>query len=359
MNSTPVRILCIEDDPDDEVLVRLAVRRLDRPVKWVTTDRAEGVEAALDDGVDLVLSDYHLNGYSPLLAIDAIRKRGLDIPLVVVSNAVGEAAAVEVLRAGAADYVSKDRLGTLPMAINRVLEARRQRESQRVLLKENQAAARRLRAMAAQLVKAQENERKHLAQTLHDSLGQTLTALQMHLHGADLEPDAVAARQLRQKAIEILRGIINQMRTVSFAVRPAQLDQQGLAATVETMAHQMLGPVKIRFHLKVSGIEKDRGSSQSSVAFRVVQEALTNVVRHATPTRVRVHLAFKPDGTLVVAVGNDGRSMPAHLTQSPSSSDGRGLVGIAEHCELSGGSLRIRGAGAQGTVLRATLGAET
>ena len=359
MHSTPVRILCIEDDPDDEVLVRLAARRLARPIQWATTDCAEGVEAALDDGIDLVLSDYHVSGYSPLLAIDAIRKRGFDIPLVVVSNAVGESAAVEVLRAGAADYVSKDRLGTLPMVINRVLEARRQRESQRALLKENQAAARRLRALAAQLVKTQESERKHLAQTLHDSLGQTLTALQMHLHGADLEPDAAAARQLREKSIEILRGIIDQMRTISFAVRPAQLDQQGLAATIETMAHQMLGPVRIRFHLKVSGMETSRGSPQSSVAFRVVQEALTNAVRHATPTRVRVHLTFRPDGTLVVAVGNDGRSMPAHLTRSPWSSGGRGLVGIAEHCELSGGSLRMRTADAGGTVLRATLGAET
>ena len=63
---------------------------------------------------------------------------------------------------------------------------------------------------------------------------------------------------------------------------------------------------------------------------------------------------FKWDG-----IGNDGRSMPAHLTRSPWSSGGRGLVGIAEHCELSGGSLRMRTADAGGTVLRATLGAET
>src|SRR5690606_11803747 len=90
MHSTPLRVLCIEDDPDDEVLVRLAARRLPMPVQWFTTDGAPGVDAAFEQGVDLVLSDYHLNGYSPLRAIEAIAARGLDIPLVVVSNAVGE-----------------------------------------------------------------------------------------------------------------------------------------------------------------------------------------------------------------------------------------------------------------------------
>ncbi len=359
MHSTPLRVLCIEDDPDDEVLVRLAARRLPMPVQWITTDGAPGVDAALEQGVDLVLSDYHLNGYSPLRAIEAIAARGLDIPLVVVSNAVGESAAVEVLRAGAADYVSKDRLAILPMVIVRVLEARAQRERQRALLAQNQRSAQRLRQLATELVQAQENERRHLAQTLHDGLGQTLTALQLHLHAADVEPDAEEARGLRQKAYAILRDTIGQMRTLSFAMRPAQLDHHGLAATIETMAHQMLDPAGVTLALRVRGSEPARGSAQSAIAFRVVQEAFTNAMRHAAPRRMAVHLGFRGDGRLVVSVGDDGAGLPAGTRGLPvSASGGRGLSGMAERCELSGGFLRMRGRPGAGTVLRATLGAE-
>jgi len=317
------------------------------------------VDAALEQGVDLVLSDYHLNGYSPLRAIEAIAARGLDIPLVVVSNAVGESAAVEVLRAGAADYVSKDRLAILPMVIVRVLEARAQRERQRALLAQNQRSAQRLRQLATELVQAQENERRHLAQTLHDGLGQTLTALQVHLHAADVEPDAEEARGLRQKAHAILRDTIGQMRTLPFAMRPAQLDHHGLAATIETMAHQMLDPAGVTLALRVRGSEPARGSAQSAIAFRVVQEAFTNAMRHAAPRRMAVHLGFLGDGRLVVCVGDDGAGLPAGTRGVPASaSGGRGLSGMAERCELSGGFLRMRGRPGAGTVLRATLGAE-
>lgn len=357
MDSTPVRLLCIEDNPNDEILVRRASRRLNLPVEWTATDGAHGVDEALDKGVDVVLSDYHIQGYSPLLAMKAIRERGLDVPLIVVSNAVGETAAVEVLRAGAADYVSKDRLGTLPMVIQRVLADREQRALQRRLMQENQESARRLSLLAAELIQAQEKERKHLAQTLHDSLGQALTALQMHLIGADLETDAAAAAALRKKSLDILRDIIGQMRTLSFAIRPAQLDHHGLPAAVQAMADQMLVPAGIVFELTSAGQEKALGSPQSSMAFRVVQEALTNAVKHASPRRIAVRLNFRPDGCLVVCVGNDGRGMAGSLRSSPAGATrGRGLLGMAEHCKLSGGSLRIRGRPSAGTVLRAVLG---
>lgn len=357
MHSTALRVLCIEDNSDDELLVRLATRRLPVPVQWVTADGEAGVNQALAQGVDVVLSDYHLRGYSPLRAIDAIATLGLDIPLVVVSNAVGEAAAVEVLRAGAADYVSKDRLATLPMVISRVLEARAQRARERELAASNQRAAKRLRELATELMQAQENERRHLAQALHDSLGQTLTALQLHLQAADAEPDADEARALRHKSYTILRDAIEQMRTLSFAMRPAQLDHLGLAATIDLLAQQMLKPAGVAFDLRVRGSEARRGGVQSSIAFRVVQEAFTNAMRHAAPRRVRVHLCFRADGGMVLAVGDDGVGLLRGTRGRPDATGaGQGLLGMAERCELSGGRLRLRGRPGAGTVLRATLG---
>ena len=313
--------------------------------------------AALAKGVDFVLSDYHLVGYSPLRAIAEIAARGLDIPLVVVSNAVGEGAAVEVLRAGAADYVSKDRLAILPMVITRALEARDQRERQRSLLADNQAAAQRLQLLAAELVLAQENERRHLADALHDSLGQTLTALQLHLQAADEVEDSKQALPLREKSYAILRDAISQIRTLSFAVRPAQLDDQGLGATVQTLAELMLAPAGVAFDIQVHGQERQRGGSQSALGFRVVQEAVTNAMRHARAQRMVVRLRFRIDGALDVVVADNGAGFD---TRRPPYGDGlaigRGLSAMGERCELTGGGLRVRSQPGRGTVVLARLG---
>jgi len=355
--STPLRVLCIEDDPDDLVLVRLATRHYPRPLHWQCTDNAQGVTAALAQGVDFVLSDYHLGGYSPLRAIAEIAARGMDIPLVVVSNAVGEGAAVEVLRAGAADYVSKDRLATLPMVITRVLEARDQRERQRRLLADNQASALRLQVLAAELVQAQENERRHLADTLHDSLGQTLTALQLHMQAADAAESNDEATSLRKKSYAILRDAISQMRTLSFALRPAQLDDQGLFATVQSLAEVMLTPTGVDFELQTLGRERKRGSVQSALGFRVVQEAVTNAMRHARPEHMVVRLRFRDAGLLEVVVADDGAGFDTRRPRlSDKSAIGRGLSTMGERCELTGGSLRVRSQPGRGTVLRARLG---
>lgn len=354
-DSKPLRVLCIEDDPDDLVLVRLAARRFAKPLQWQCTDNALGVTTALAQGVDIVLSDYHLGGYSPLRAIAEITARGLDIPLIVVSNAVGEGAAVEVLRAGAADYVSKDRLATLPMVITRVLEARDQRERQRRLLADNRAVAQRLKSLAAELVQAQENERRHLADSLHDSLGQTLTALQLHMQAADAADSTDEARSLREKSFGILRDAISQMRTLSFAVRPAQLDDQGLVVTVQSLAEVMLAPAGVDFELQTHGVERKRGGVQSALGFRVVQEAVTNAMRHARPQRMVVRLRFRDPGSLEVMVADDGVGFDTRRPHERTAI-GRGLSTMGERCELTGGSLRVRSQPGRGTVLRACLG---
>jgi signal transduction histidine kinase len=108
----------------------------------------------------------------------------------------------------------------------------------------------------------------------------------------------------------------------------------------------------------VRGAELARGSAQSSIAFRVVQEAFTNAMRHAAPRRMAVHLGFRANGRLVVAVGDDGVGLPEGAAGLPEAGGiGRGLSGMAERCELSGGFLRLRSRPGVGTVLRATLGA--
>jgi len=357
MNPTPLRILCMEDDADDAALTRLVLKRVIPPplVQFVAEEAS--MNEAIDAGVDLILSDYHVKDYSPVNVLQRLQAEDRDVPLIVVSNAVGEGAAMEVLRAGAADYVSKDRLSTLPMVITRVMDMRAQRQRQRDLLMENRLAADRLRRMAAELVSAQERERRTIAQELHDSLGQTLTALLLHLEAADDAPDAAEALRLRTAAHGIVRQSIDQMRSLSFSMRPAQLDLQGLGPTIEMLAAQMLVPAGIGFDLQVQGDEPERGAPQSAVAFRVAQEAFTNAVRHGSPTAMAVRLRFERDGLLRLLIADNGRGFgPGPARMQAARPGGRGLTGMAERCELSGGRLRLRSRPGVGTVLSAHVG---
>ncbi len=348
--SRPLRVLCIEDSPDDELFIQLALRPLGRPLAWVAADEPAGVGSALDQGVDIVLCDYHLPSFSPAEALALLRARRLDVPLVVVTRAIGEAAAVEVLRAGAADYVSKDRLATLPMVVGRALAIAAQRREQQALLAALHEANERLRGLGAAFVHAQEAERGHIARELHDSLGQSLTALLMHLQAADRAADRATGERYRRAGRDILDQAIEQVKTLSFAMRPPQLDLLGLRSTIGLLCERMLDPAGIAYQISIRGEEPRPAPAALSVLYRVAQEALTNAVRHAAPRRVALRLRFS-SRSLSVAVGDDGAGFDAARRSWP----GQGLRGMAERCELAGGRLRLRSRRGSGTVVHARL----
>src|ERR1039457_2906873 len=106
---TPPRVLIVEDSEDDAMLVLRERRANDYAPSWERVDTSEDMIRALDSQEwDLVIADYTVPGFSGLQALKLVRERGLDLPFIVVSGAMGEETAVEVMRAGANDYVMKD-----------------------------------------------------------------------------------------------------------------------------------------------------------------------------------------------------------------------------------------------------------
>ncbi len=122
-----IRLLCVEDNPDDTELLALALERADPQRKYVLHRVEDGKRftEALQDEFDVVLCDFNLPRFSPYAALHLLTERRCNIPLVVVTRAIGEDAAVNVLRCGAEDCVTKDKLGTLPQVISRVMTDRR------------------------------------------------------------------------------------------------------------------------------------------------------------------------------------------------------------------------------------------
>lgn len=145
---TPLRVLYVEDDPDDVTILLRVLQQAGRPAEVVQVDTAAALREALaDDGWDVVLSDYVVPGFGAPEALGIVRASGHDLPFIVVSGAVGEERAVEMMRAGAADYVSKHNLQRLVPVIDREraqARVRRARETAEETIRLNAAQYQRL-----------------------------------------------------------------------------------------------------------------------------------------------------------------------------------------------------------------------
>ncbi len=354
----PIRLLCVEDNPDDVELMAIALERADplRKYELHRVDNAASFVDALESDYDAILCDFNLPRFSPYAALQILVTRRCGTPLIVLTRAIGEEAAVHVLRCGAKDYLTKDKLGTLPQIIERVMEERRRARDKERVDAELQAAYARLKELSARFVRAQERERSLISRELHDQLGQSLTAVVIHLHAAERAPTREQAAQHGHTATELANAALKQLKTLSFSLRPAQLDLLGLTAAVHSAVQRLAEPAGLAFEVSTRGVEPRQTEESASVAVRLVQEAVTNTVRHGNATRLRVRLRFLPDkriGVLVVDNG-DGFERSEVLGDRPTERN-FGLYGMIERTELAGGRLHIRARPGRGVAIRAVL----
>jgi signal transduction histidine kinase len=209
-------------------------------------------------------------------------------------------------------------------------------------------------AYAAHLLTVQEDERRRLAQDLHDDPVQTLTyhvrMLEQLSDDPNLAPDQ--AERVRRGG-ELATGVVNVLRTVIHGLRPPVLDDFGVAAALRQLVAEVRARHGISVRLQVSG-EQVRLSAQSELAvYRVAQEALSNVVHHAQATTAWVDLEFGEE--VVLTITDDGCGVPAASISSASSGGHLGLIGMRERVNLVGGSLEIHERMPHGTLVRATL----
>ena len=353
-----IRLLCVEDNPDDVELMELTLERTDpqRRYELKRVDDANAFLSAVPGDFDAILCDYNMPRFSPYAALQILVARRCGTPLIVVTRAIGEEAAVHVLRCGAKDYLTKDKLGTLPQIIERVMIERQRLAEQEQLGLELEAAYGRLKRLSARLVVAQERERTLISRELHDQLGQTLTGMVLHLHAAKRSSDPVAAATHTDTAMEMAQGAVTQLKTLSFSLRPAQLDLLGLIAAVRGAVQRIAEPASLRFTVISRGDEPATLGETASVAVRLVQEAMNNVVRHARAAQVRVRLRFLPQGRIGVLVLDDGVGFDKQALLSGQPSEHNvGLYGMIERTELAGGRLHIRTRPGRGVALRAVL----
>jgi two-component system, NarL family, sensor histidine kinase DevS len=195
------------------------------------------------------------------------------------------------------------------------------------------------------IVQAQELERRRLARELHDETGQALTSILLGLKSLDEAQSGESLREATQELRERVVTTLQDVRRLAVELRPKVLDDFGLVSALERLAETFEETTGIRVELEAA-TKSDRFPGEVETAlFRIVQEALTNVVKHADATRVSVLLARRP-GAVAVVVEDDGRG---YDPEQPS--EGIGLLGMRERVELIGGRLSLESSPGSGTTV--------
>jgi signal transduction histidine kinase len=187
---------------------------------------------------------------------------------------------------------------------------------------------------------AQETERRHVSQELHDELGQALTAMRINLDimGQELPPDFSPAGRNRLTEVSLLVDeTLEHARELSHTLRPTMLDEMGLVPTLRWYVNRYAERLGIEVDFEVKDMDERPAAEIETTLYRVVQEALTNIARHAQAGYVRLHLARRQARLLVVIEDNgqgfDGpKSMTAGIDRA-----GMGLVGMRERVARCGG----------------------
>jgi signal transduction histidine kinase len=294
---------------------------------------------------DIVLSDYHLPGFTGLEALQMLRDHdraspeGKQVPFILVSGQIGEDTAVEAMRNGAADYLLKNKLARLAPAIEHAIAASRTHRARVVADRELVLSRKRLSELAQHLQTSVEAERLAIAREIHDDVGGSLTALKFELDWIRRHAAAPAAPEFNARvlaALETVTHAIEASQRIMQNLRPAILEQ-GLVAALQWLTSRFEKRTGIVCEFRTGdAVAPERvvlPPGVPLVAYRTAQEALTNVSKHAHASRVVVDLSLT-GGVLSLEVSDNGAGLgQADLAKTQSF----GIRGLHERASTVGG----------------------
>ena len=222
------------------------------------------------------------------------------------------------------------------------------------LLEQSDRLQEQLRQLSRQILSAQEEERRQISRELHDVIAQTLTGINVRLAALSkeaatntkgLDRNIARTQRLVEKSVDIVHRFARELR-------PAVLDDLGLIPALHSFLKNFTTRTGIRTHLKAFAGVEHLETARRTVLFRVAQEALTNVGRHAKASRVEVSIQKLPDG-ISMKITDDGKSFQVERTLHAKAGKSLGLLGMRERLEMVGGKFGIESTPGQGTTITA------
>lgn len=215
----------------------------------------------------------------------------------------------------------------------------------------------RFRLISRGILRIQEAERGRISRELHDGVGQSLTALKMQLDilEAQLPPQETEVRSRLGELTRIAERSLQDVRQLSRLLRPQMLDDLGLVPTLRWLARTLQEGAGLQVELETSGMEERVHPDLETVVYRLVQEALTNVAKHAKAPSARVSVRRAP-GRLLLIVRDEGRGFdPGQALVADGEDRGGGIRGMRDRVDLFGGRFELRSAPGTGTSMEVEL----
>ncbi len=376
MNSSPkraLRALFVEDSQADALLLARALQRGGFDLISQRVDTPEAMRRALqEEAWDLILCDHSMPHFSAPEALELLKGHGLDVPFIIVSGYIEEETAVAAMKAGAHDYIMKDRLARLVPAVERELreaEVRRaRRKSEEDLRRAHEELELRVEQRTAELraaylklenvieerkrlenelLEIAENERRRIGFDLHDDLGQKLTGLSLMIKG--LTQRLATERHPSANDVRKIDGLMDEIisHTHNLAHQFGSLDVKG--DDLSTVLKGLAGNVKKMFDIPCGLNLKctpELPAHTTLQLYKIAQEAVSNAIKHGKATRVAIGLAQEND-SLLMTIKNDG--LP--FSQPANSKDRMGLRIMNYRASTIGATLEIKAAEKAGTLV--------
>ncbi|THI87069.1 MAG: response regulator [Nitrospira sp. CG24A] len=401
-----LHILFVEDNPVD---TELAVRELQKSgfdMKWQRVDtQPDFMNRLAQDPPDIIISDDAMPQFCASEALQCLRESRLTIPFIVLSHAIGEDEAVQLMRNGAADYLRKDRTGRLGEAVRHALEEQRLRsqyagaqEELRLLNRELEkrvvertaeleAATRakahelserqqaevqlrrladtleervqertlqlatsydRLRALATDLTVAEQSARRKLATELHDYLAQLLVVTRMKVGQLLRQDHDVEVRMIVEDVDKLLHQSLDYTRSLVSELTPVALYERGLGAALQWLGDQMRRQEILNVEVSLDVADLQLPEADAVLLFQSVRELLFNVLKHGQTDRAAVSMTYAQN-VLSLTVSDQGCGFNIEKLRNDRS-DRFGLLSIRERMMDLGGGFDLQSEPGKGTV---------
>jgi signal transduction histidine kinase len=337
----PAKVLVLEDVETDAELILIELERAGVSFEGRAESNRSGLVKALREfKPDIVLSDFRLPGITGDEALSLCREHCPETPFILVTGAVGDETAVELMRNGASDFVLKDRMSRLGPAVSRALREARERQQRK-------AAEDGLRKAEAAIREAADSERRRLGHDLHDGLGQFLTGISFRAKALEEElettksPHASHAKEI----VDLLRRAIHQTRTIAHGLDPVEVESIGLPAALQNLCAETEQLFKVTCSLE-SEDDYPAASRQALELYRIAQEAIHNAIRHGIASEIRIRLCSGA-GMLTLSIRDNGKGFSVD-----SSPKGMGLRVMEYRSRSIGAVLFVESSPARGTEVR-------
>jgi len=343
-----LKILLLEDNPDDAGLIQKHLQRSGMEFSAiVATNEKEFLQALEENTFNAVLADNALPQYGSLQALQIIKQKSPFTAFILVTGTVSEEFAVSIIHQGADDYIIKGNLTRLPAALGKALEKRKIQKEKELADKEMQELTEQLRSLAAHLQNIREEEQKRIAREIHDELGQTITALKMEISAANkkLDPSNKDVKDRLMQAIALADIMVRTVRRIASDLRPDILEHLGLTAALEWQSEEFEKHTGIPCTV-FSSIDKVVIDYNTAIGlYRIYQEALTNIAKHAEATAVQATISYE-ENQLILIVSDNGKGFDADKIKSTKT---LGLLGMSERALIIKATLDLSSVTGQGT----------